>query len=313
MGGNSRRANRFLSVLVALTAFATVVPFAAQAWWIAELFSHFRIQLLVAGAVLLLASLRVRRFEFVAVLSVSLVINAAPVLPYVVITPELQHGNPVSVLAANVRAKNRDASKLLALVAANEPDLLLVLEFTAEFGRQLAVLDDSYPHQLLSPAETAFGIALYSRLPLTRAAVLVTGASDAVRATVTSDRGTFELIGVHLMPPNTRVWAADRNAQLERLSMSVKGQAEIVVVCGDFNLTPYSPYFGRFLSASGLRDARAGLSLGRTWPAGFFPLAIPIDHCLISDGIAVSGFRTLGEIGSDHYPVLIEFFPGRKL
>jgi endonuclease/exonuclease/phosphatase family metal-dependent hydrolase len=74
-------------------------------------------------------------------------------------------------------------------------------------------------------------------------------------------------------------------------------------VVGDFNLSPDSPAFGRLLGQSGLRDALAGPRWQPTWLTGFWPLALRIDHILLSNGVCVEGSSVAESIGSDHRPV----------
>jgi endonuclease/exonuclease/phosphatase (EEP) superfamily protein YafD len=98
-----------------------------------------------------------------------------------------------------------------------------------------------------------------------------------------------------------------RNRQLDQLAAYVKDIDEPLLVCGDLNLTPYSPYFDRFTEAAALTDVRLGQGLGFSWPT-FFPMAgIPIDHCLFRGPLAVESIKRLEPFGSDHYPVHVSF------
>jgi endonuclease/exonuclease/phosphatase (EEP) superfamily protein YafD len=45
-----------------------------------------------------------------------------------------------------------------------------------------------------------------------------------------------------------------------------------------------------------------GMGIGFTWPVQFPLFAMQIDHIFVRD-VAVSDFKILGEIGSDHYPI----------
>ena len=76
---------------------------------------------------------------------------------------------------------------------------------------------------------------------------------------------------------------------------------------GDFNLTPFSPYFRAFADASGLRPVRAGFWPKSTWPGMLASawLGIPIDHAFIADDLKVVSHEIGPHLGSDHLPVLI--------
>jgi len=111
---------------------------------------------------------------------------------------------------------------------------------------------------------------------------------------------------VHLVPPMSAELAATRNRQLVELTEYAAEIDEPLVICGDFNLTPYSPFFERFTAAAGLRHARLGQGIGISWPT-FLPLAgIPIDHCFVRGPLTINRVERLDRMGSDHYPVLTE-------
>jgi endonuclease/exonuclease/phosphatase (EEP) superfamily protein YafD len=77
-------------------------------------------------------------------------------------------------------------------------------------------------------------------------------------------------------------------------------------VLGDLNATPWSYYFQRLVRESGLTDSSKGRGIHATWPAGLFPLRIPIDHCLLSPEIGVINKMTGNNVGSDHLPVVVD-------
>jgi endonuclease/exonuclease/phosphatase (EEP) superfamily protein YafD len=65
----------------------------------------------------------------------------------------------------------------------------------------------------------------------------------------------------------------------------------------------------KYFKAAGLKSLSAGFAW--TWPYGFFPLAIQIDHIFVRD-IAVKSFTALPSINSDHYPVRAELLLPEK-
>ena len=97
---------------------------------------------------------------------------------------------------------------------------------------------------------------------------------------------------------------ARRLAELGALVRAGPGRS---LLCADLNATPWSPHFGDLLRDAGLRDARRGFGHQPTWPAPLGAAArIPIDHCLVSAGIAVRDLRVTAPIGSDHLPVVVD-------
>jgi endonuclease/exonuclease/phosphatase (EEP) superfamily protein YafD len=57
-----------------------------------------------------------------------------------------------------------------------------------------------------------------------------------------------------------------------------------------------------------MRDSRRGYGIQPTWPAGVPALLIPLDHLLHTPDIVITSRRVGADAGSDHYPVIVEFF-----
>lgn len=79
------------------------------------------------------------------------------------------------------------------------------------------------------------------------------------------------------------------------------------LVIGDFNTTSCPPHFQSFTNTAGLRDSRTGSGIQPTWPALWFhPLQICVDHCLVSPHFIVRNRTTGPNVGSDHYPIIVD-------
>ncbi|HEX7080922.1 MAG TPA: endonuclease/exonuclease/phosphatase family protein [Gammaproteobacteria bacterium] len=311
----ARRIDPLLALAAAGLIAASAAALAAEAWWGFELLAHFRVQYLALQAPLVLALLARRRLAWCAALGASAVPNALPVLPYLVHdAPAAEAARaadaPLELLEVNVQAGNRSYARLREIVMAESPDVLLVVELTQAWAEALRPLFRLYPHRVLRPAGGAFGVGLLSRYPLEAAHAFELGSTHAVDARVLSPQGAFRLIGVHLRPPTAPGWAAERERQLDALAALRARIHEPLVVAGDFNLTPYSPYFADWTAETGLRDARRAFGLGLSWPTFLPILGIPIDHCVVSKEVTVVGFKRLPAFGSDHYPILIELQTG---
>ena len=117
-------------------------------------------------------------------------------------------------------------------------------------------------------------------------------------------------MGTHPLPPIGRN-AAIRNEQLSAVADWVAGMHGPVVVAGDLNTTPWSPYFREFLKRSGMRDSRRGFGVQATWPDNLGSAGIPIDHALVSDGVYVQDRRVGLPFGSDHRPIIVDLIIAR--
>lgn len=281
-----------------------------------ELFAHFRVQYLVLQAVALVLTLLQRRFDLaVVVLLVAIphLVAVAPYLPGTLRRPATppMDGQP-RLVALNLQFNNDDFERARDYLLGTGADVLVISEFTPVALRRLAFLEPGYPHRVLRPRNSAWGIAVYSRVPIIEAddLPLDDGRSAQLRLRVGFAAGPLDLYALHLASPTGRARAALRNAQLERLAGIVRraraaSPSVPAVVVGDLNLTPFSPWFGELLRKSGLRDARQPFGLHVTWPALPLPLWIPIDHCLVGGDLGVSRVAAGPAMGSDHLPLEI--------
>jgi endonuclease/exonuclease/phosphatase (EEP) superfamily protein YafD len=217
---------------------------------------------------------------------------------------------PLRALLANVNAENRDVERLRRLIAASDPDIILLLETTPWLLDRLRDLDERYPHRVAEPRDDLFGITLFCRYPFSRTEILPLGGDDgppAIIATIHPGGRPFTLIGAHPWPPVSAALAEGRNAQLRVLASQIRHSPPPVLVLGDLNISPWSPWFAGLLADSDLRDSRRGRGNQASWPAGWWPLWIPIDHALFSAGIRILHREIGPAIGSDHYPLIVDF------
>lgn len=298
-----------------LACLATLASFAGLFWWGFELVTHFRVQyaLALSGCVLILLTLRQWRWS--ALFGAFALLNLAFVIPAFreddAAAPAVAESQPtLRALLANVNAGNRDLERLQHLIVESDPDIILLLEATPWLLDRLRDLNKSYPHHVAEPRDDPFGIALFGRHPWGRSQIFRFGdaaSPPAIVATITAGERSFTLIGTHPWPPVSAELAEGRNEQLRALASRVRQSQLPLLVLGDLNLSPWSPWFARLLADSGLRDSRRGRGIQPSWPAGWWPLWIPIDHALYSEGIHIRHREIGPAIGSDHYPVIVDF------
>lgn len=297
-----RRAGHSLLVLVGL---AGLLPLGAHYWWGFELLSHFRVQYAALAGVSIAVSLVGRQWLAAALLAVAITINVGPVIAYLPTAIDTPVGARLDILNINVNSSNRNYATILDAIRHSEADVVTLLEVTPELENTLALISDEYPHRESLPAQGNFGIALLSRHPLIDVTYFATGETTGIDARIGHPSGPVSVLAVHLLPPMGRQLAAARNMGLDMLARYARDVDDPLVVCGDFNLTPYSPFFADFIRAAGLRDTRVGHGIDISWPTSLPLAGIPIDHCLTRGQLAVQSVRRLDRIGSDHYPVKV--------
>ena len=99
----------------------------------------------------------------------------------------------------------------------------------------------------------------------------------------------------------------NRNDQLAALPAVVKEQKYPVLLIGDLNTTPWSSHFKRLVNKSGLKNSMKGFGHQPSWPSDQFFLRIPLDHILHAPEIAIHNRMILKDVGSDHFPVIVDF------
>ena len=97
-----------------------------------------------------------------------------------------------------------------------------------------------------------------------------------------------------------------RNDQLDAVAQYVATVTGPKILMGDLNTSPWSHCFGRLLSRAKLVDSSRGRGVEATWPTNLIWLRIPIDFCLVSEGIAVKDKQVGTDIGSDHFPLIVD-------
>jgi endonuclease/exonuclease/phosphatase (EEP) superfamily protein YafD len=308
-----QRALNLLLMLAAVgLALVTVFTLAAKLWWAFDLFSHFRLQYVVAALVLALLALAIRTYPIAVVLAVVALVHGWAIKDLWLggSASAAPGGIPVRVVSINVLAQNRTPEKVLEFVRGADPDLLVLID--ARQSRWRPVLDALaalYPYR--APRGSGEGrVILFSRHPIGAAQTVQPrgGERPYLLAEVTIGGETVVVAGVHPSSPSPTEPAdtRQRNRVLAHLA-KVTGAAERpAIVAGDFNSTPWSPYFQDLLATAGLRNAAEGRGYIATWPTFFWPAQIPIDHVLLKGPLAATAVRRGPAVGSDHYPIIAD-------
>lgn len=287
-----------------LLAFAHALPLLRGLPWFAELPAHFPAH--TALAALLLGGLAIASRSRVAAIVNAVVLASAltPLWLAAVAAPTVAPS--VTILSQNLSFRQQDFERFRELAVRRSPDLIALQEYTPEWHAALAELRSGYPHSITEPRAGAFGIALYSRLPLEDVEAFGLGdfENPTLSARVSSDRFVGRILNVHLMPPMEADWAADHARQVNELAVKVADLDEPVVIVGDFNDTPGSPTMRRFMERTGLRFAPPVWL--PTWPDRLGVAGIAIDLAVMSPGVGAAERERVTSVGSDHRGVWLE-------
>ena len=313
------------ALLLALTlglGFATLCAVLGGLAWTLELFSHFRVQFAALALIALLTALALRHRALILVNVVLLAVNLLAIFPHLmsyVRTPTTVEatGRTIRLLSLNMYGLATNNAKFQALLAAEQPDIILLTEIPSDIELRMGPLQAAYPHRLLTGRASFHEIGLYSRWPI---AALETSRSAGVGFPVVSadlcppasERGAcLRVAGLHATSP-IGAEAALRDRQLDIAARQSASHFDPSVIIGDLNVTPWSPTFTDLLRRAKLTDTSLLRGLQPSWRskslvrglAGF--LSLPIDHALVSADVAPRANRLGPDIGSDHRPLIVD-------
>ena len=215
----------------------------------------------------------------------------------------------LTVMTSNLRLGQAAPDAVVSLAAQHGVDVLAVQELTdaAVVGLDRAGLDRLLPYRVVFPGAAGAGVGLWSREPLTEAAVIPGFGFNPLRAHVSVGGRVYTVVSFHSKAPlyngGTGPWESD----LRRLSQLMAQLPTPLVVAGDFNATSDHRQFRDLLNSKGFRDAAddAGAGLMPTFPAdqSVGPIA-RIDHVVLSGDLVGVAAESAVVAGSDHRAVI---------
>ncbi len=206
------------------------------------------------------------------------------------------------IFVLNVFTANESHEQVINLIKKENPDHITLTEVNERWSFEVKknLLKD-YPHILSIPRRDNFGILFMSKKNFDKEQIYVDGI-PVIKA-VFKD---FTIISVHPLPPISKNYFLRRNEFLAQIKNWTAGTKNLIV-CGDFNAVPWSPFFKSMMKESKLKSCSRGFGINTSWPTNIPFLRIPIDHCLISLDGYVKSFKRGPSVGSDHFPLITEF------
>jgi endonuclease/exonuclease/phosphatase (EEP) superfamily protein YafD len=304
-----RAAQLVLFLVAAATGVATVVAWLSRWWLVGELASHFRVQYFWAGLITTLALAALRCWWLAGLAALPVLVNLALIVPLYLPGVKADVESPALRIAEiNVYYGNPRHDDVLRFIADTKPDVVLLLEVTDAWRDLFEALQDDYPFQKLALHAGNFGIALVSRLPFDSVAVEELGEAKlpTIIAELTWDSKPVTIVGTHPLPPaRARNWRM-RNDQFAALARRCQSIVGATILIGDLNSTDWSAHFDTLLDGTSLRDSRCGFGVQPSWPQWSVLARISIDHCLVTPELAVRN-RFIGpDVGSDHFPLVVD-------
>jgi endonuclease/exonuclease/phosphatase (EEP) superfamily protein YafD len=309
-----RALRAFVAIVVALVGLTTLLGLLDRVWWVFEGADVFRLQYLFVLTAAAVVGLLLRRPRTAALAALLAAVNVAalgiPVAGNATAAPSAPTSESLRLLVANVEVGNTDFGAVERIVEQTHPDLFGVTELTPAMARQLGRKLAGYRTRVLSTRDDAYGIGVYSRIPLLSAKV-AHFPPDGPPTVVARLRVAGKPVTVVVTHVHTPFAGSIHVRQLDALAAARSQLGERVVVCGDFNTPPWSGPLRDFAADTRLHDLYGSHAwAGYSWPTWGYVLRVPIDNCFVSDGVAVTGHHDGPNVGSDHRPLVVDIGVG---
>jgi endonuclease/exonuclease/phosphatase (EEP) superfamily protein YafD len=305
------------TVACTVVCAATVLGFCGRFGWLFDLFSHFRVQYFLALALATALLLISRQRKAAVCCGLFAIINLVVVLPlYLGHTVEAgEHESMLRAMLINVETESGDPILVARTLSEMDPQIVVLEEINSRWLIDLEEALRAFPHSCVRPREDNFGIGLFSKFPLGNARIVAIGEAKvpSILADVRIGTTTLRVMATHPLPPTGARYSRWRNSQLDKIPDYLPNDGSSILLLGDLNVSPWSHHFKQLLARTGLRDSSKGRGVQPTWPVGSPLLSIPIDHCLHSREVVILRKQIGPNVGSDHYPVIVDIAVlGRK-
>lgn len=305
-----RAAASVVAVVVALLGVLSVLGLLDRVAWVFVLAGVFRLQYIVVLGAAALFALALGRIRLASIAAALAALNMVAIGVPLTAPATAAHGptmGSLRLLIANVEVGNHRAGAVERLIERVQPDVVGIVELTPEMAGRLGRSLPGYRMRRLVPRNDAYGIGLYSRLPLDSARVARFPSDGGPPTVIARVRVAGKPVTVVVTHVHTPFAGSIHVRHLEALGRARSALGRNVAICGDFNTVPWSGPFRRLASDARMTelygdDAWSGYS----WPTWTSVLRVPLDNCLVSHGLAVTDYRHGPDIGSDHFPLVVD-------
>jgi endonuclease/exonuclease/phosphatase (EEP) superfamily protein YafD len=297
----------WLQLALAGLGLATALALAAPLGWPFELFAHFRAQYAAAALLLAVALLLLGSRRAATTAAVLAVFHLLPAMQRTVADEPSSacDGPAFTVVTANLQFSNHDMRRFTDWLAAHPADLVVLQEVTGAWRSALLQVA-GYEQRSFHVRDDPYGLGVLSRWPVEELELqdLAGDGLPSMSGRVEIEGQPLRFLALHTHWPILPALARQRDRSLDNAATLLRSASGPAVALGDLNLTAYSPMFGRFLDAAGLHEVMNVARWQPTWMAGFWPLALRIDHVLVTPDLCVEHAEVGPSIGSDHRPVI---------
>jgi endonuclease/exonuclease/phosphatase (EEP) superfamily protein YafD len=310
----------FLAIAIAILTLGKFL------FWIfpLELLTHFQVHYFWLTIWLIFLSIglwqrqRLRSLVPLYILLFALTINGLELATWYLPNERLtaDKTNIFKVMSYNILVENFEVDRIANSISSVDPNLVLIIEVDPLMKQNIEErIGTKFPYSFQSPGG---GMAIFSKLPLEDSRGEQFSGSDATNLVTHlkyRDR-RIKIIGTHPLVPVKANLFVRRNLHLNSIATHLERESQPTILMGDFNLTPWSPYYRQFIDRTKLHNTRLGFGILPTWirpsttvnlPQLLIPiLNIPIDHIFVSKDFTVARTYTGDNGNSDHAPIISE-------
>lgn len=163
----------------------------------------------------------------------------------------------LKVLFGNIYKGNTEYESLKNLINQEQPDVVLFVEFSDQHKEAFeSFLKQDYPYiNRTTRSRIMVGSVVFSKYPIENLADdFPQGSRRYGYFLVKKDNTPYYFYEIHTSSPTSKESFYNRNLQLQKLSKEItethapsREQEASVIMLGDFNITPRSPYYQNFI------------------------------------------------------------------
>lgn len=286
---------------------------------ITDLFSHFKLQYFYLAIFFLFSfsylSFFKKKFILFAIVSILIMgINFVSLKPFFNQSFSINgHNKDIRVGLFNVLTSNKKYALVIKEIENENPDIVIAQETNSLWLENIASLKEKYPFFIEHPRDDNFGIALYSKLPILEKSVEFWTEDEVpvVKVLFEKENKRILLYAVHTLPPVSKEYFLTRNEMLKNINqIIVQNNKKNIIIAGDFNTTNYSPNYKKYIGDANIFDAyiKLGNIFDGSWNVKHPPfMRITLEHVLSTKDITPITYKKGSDIGSDHFPVFVDF------
>lgn len=215
--------------------------------------------------------------------------------------PEKTDEPIIKVAHFNLGNGDENPDTTIAAMLRTNADLLSIQEVTPDWWFSWdAQFQEKYPYSIVLPRLDLYGIAIYSKQPISNMDTLMYGdVPNVVGSIPVENKGDVFFISSHIAPSLSLTFFEKMQEQLEIIHNKCLQINAPILTFGDYNAVPWSDEIRNFKENTKLHDSRRGVM--PTFPHGNINfLEVPLDHIFYSGHFSCIDFETISSNTSKH-------------